>query len=80
MFPTLRPLTRRRRLLTLTDPASLQFFTASANRTSITPTITANGFASASAANGNNSTTATTSASATITVSYTYIPAARLSR
>ena len=29
--------------VTFTDPASLQFFTASANRTSITPTMTANG-------------------------------------
>ncbi len=61
--------------VTFTDPASLQFYTATANRTSITPTMTANGFASASAANGNNSTNAITSASATITVSFTYIPA-----
>jgi len=61
--------------VTFTDPASLQFYTASANRTSVTPTMTANGFASASAANGNNRTTAITSASATITVSYTYTPA-----
>ncbi|MBV8316042.1 MAG: choice-of-anchor E domain-containing protein [Planctomycetaceae bacterium] len=61
--------------VTFTDPASLQFYTASASQTSITPTMTANGFASASAANGNNRTTSITSASATITVSYTYTPA-----
>ncbi len=61
--------------VTFTDPASLQFFTASADRTSITATMTANGFGSASAPNGNLSTIIITSASATITVSYTYIPA-----
>jgi hypothetical protein len=60
--------------MTFTDPASLAFFTASAGRTTVTPTMTANGTGSASAPNGNLFTIAQTAAMARVTVSYTYIP------
>ncbi len=60
---------------TYSDTASLAFFTASPGRTTITPTMTANGTASASAPNGNLLTTVRTSASASVTVSYTYVAA-----
>jgi hypothetical protein len=60
---------------TFTDAASLAFFTASPGRTTITPTMTANGTASANAPNGNLFTVTRTSASvANLAVTYTYLP------
>ncbi len=56
------------------DPASLAFFTASSGRTTVTPTMTANGTGSASAPGGNLFTFAQTSASSTVSVVYTYLP------
>jgi hypothetical protein len=60
----------------LTDTASLAFYTASANRTSITPTMSAQALATATAPGGNLSTSVQTTAGATITVSYDYTPGA----
>jgi hypothetical protein len=60
---------------TFTDPASLAFFTSSADRSTVTLTMNATAAASASAPNGNLLTTTDTSAMATVTVTYTYLPA-----
>lgn len=61
--------------VTLTDPASLAYFTGSATRTTITPTMSANALGTANSPNGNLSTSAVTFAGAAVSVTYTYIPA-----
>lgn len=71
-FPTIR--LSQSSSQTFTDPATLAFFTASAGRTAITATMTANGAASAHAPNGNLATFAVTSANSTVSVTYTYLP------
>ena len=60
--------------ITSTDPATLAFFTANANTKTITPLMSATGFATANSPNGNLMTTVMTSASSIVTVSYNYIP------
>jgi len=59
---------------TFTDAASLSFYTASASRTTVSPTMSAQAFASASAPTGNLATSVETTAGATLTISYDYIP------
>jgi hypothetical protein len=59
---------------TLTDAASLAFFTSSTNQSALALTMNATATASASAPNGNLLTTATTLASSSVTVTYTYLP------
>ncbi len=58
-----------------TDAADLAFFTASAGRTTITPTLTENATSGASAPNGNLITLVRTVGSGTVTVTYDYTPA-----
>jgi hypothetical protein len=60
---------------TLTDTASLAFFTSSAGRTAVTVTMNATANATASAPNGNLLTTAESTAASTVDVAYTYLPA-----
>lgn len=57
---------------TLTDSASLAFFTASAGRSSITLTLAEQGASDASAPNGNLQTQVRTSGSGTVTLVYHY--------
>lgn len=59
---------------TLTSPSYLSFFTASAGRTSISPTLTANAVGNATSDAGGLNTVINTNTSAGITVTYTYIP------
>ena len=59
---------------TVTDPASLAFFTSSPDRSTVTLTMNATGAASASAPNGNLLTTTDTAAMSAVTVTYTYLP------
>jgi hypothetical protein len=61
--------------VTLTDAASLAYFTGSASRTTVTPTMSATGLGTATSPNGNLNNTAVTSAGGVVTVTYTYIPA-----
>ncbi|HEV3165250.1 MAG TPA: choice-of-anchor E domain-containing protein [Isosphaeraceae bacterium] len=58
--------------IVLTDPASLQFFTAKTGVTQITPTLQATATATATAPDGNLTTLVTTGASAQVTVTYTF--------
>jgi len=60
---------------TLTSPADLAFFIARPGRTSIRPTMTANGFGTAMSDAGGLATTNVTSVSgANLTITFTYIP------
>jgi hypothetical protein len=59
--------------LTLTSPSDLQFFTASAGRTSISPTVSATADTTVSGA-GVQVTNATRAQAASLTITYTYIP------
>lgn len=58
-----------------TNAADLAFFTASAGRTTITPTLTENATSGANAANGNLITLVRTTGTGLITVTYDYAPA-----
>ncbi len=58
-----------------TSPSDLQFFTASAGRTSISPTLTESAQSGANAANGNLLTLVRTQGSGVLTVTYDYTPA-----
>ena len=62
--------------VTLTDPASLAFFTGSAGRSIVTPQLQMNANAGATAPNGNIQTSVVTSGQGTLSVSYTYTPPA----
>ena len=75
-FPTLTATDNKS--FNFTDQATLEFYTASNTRTTITPTLTASAISSASAPNGNLTTKTTTSAAAQVTITYTYIPPAIL--
>ena len=58
----------------LESTLDLAFFTASAGRTEILPTLTALGSGNASASNGNGMVSQNTFVAATLTISYTYLP------
>ncbi len=61
---------------TYTDPADLGFYTATSGRSSISPTLTANGQGFSTSSSSNLLRNNTTTASATVAVTYTYTPAA----
>lgn len=71
-FPPLTSTTTK--TIDVTDPAQLAFYVASAGRTTIDPTLTANATAGANAPNGNLRTEVRTTGSGSITVTYEYIP------
>ncbi|MDR3635050.1 MAG: choice-of-anchor E domain-containing protein [Isosphaeraceae bacterium] len=60
----------------MTDTASLAFYTASAGRTTLTTTMSAQAITTFSAPGGNLQTSVQTTATGTITVTYEYIPGA----
>jgi len=60
--------------MTFTDAATLAFFTSSAGRTTLTPTLSATGAGTATAPNGNLAISAMTSVLGSATISFTYIP------
>ena len=68
--------TQASQTVTLTDPASLAFFTASAGRSTSTPQLQMNATAGATAPNGNIQTLVVTNGQGTLSVSYTYTPPA----
>ena len=72
-FPTMTA-TNSPAAMTLTDPASLAFYTASAGRATVTPTLSATSTGSGTLPNGNLTTTIISSTSATLAVSFTYTP------
>jgi hypothetical protein len=59
---------------TYADSASLAFFTASAERSTVIPTMSATAAGSASAPNGNLQTFVQTAASGAVRIQYTYVP------
>ncbi len=59
--------------VTYTAPSDLAFFTASAGRTTVTPTLTESAESGANAPNGNLETLVQTSGAGTVTVTYEYM-------